>query len=161
MVCPHCNLSRCLIRHGYLYGYSDRSDARIRRGHRIYCSNRYKKAGCGKTFSILAAGVLPKFNISADSLWRFLDNIKNGLNPARAFRLTGCPMVQSTIYRLVKKFTAGQVRLRSFLSRIKDPPAAAHTQNAVVQTILHLHKAFNDAACPITDFQYRFQTQFF
>lgn len=160
MICPHCNLRGCLILHGYLYGYSDRGNARIRRGHRIYCSNRYKKGGCGKTFSVLAAGVLPKFTVSADSLWRFLENIKNGLEPARAFRMTGCRMTQSAVYRLFKKFWDNQARIRSFLSRIKDPPAA-HVQSPAIQTILHLHSAFNDAACPITDFQCHFQTSFF
>ena len=161
MICPHCNLSGCLILHGYLYGNSDRNNARITRGHRIYCSNRYKKGGCGKTFSVLTAAVLPGFTIGAHCLWRFLENIKNGLNPALAFAMTGCPMALSTAYRLFKKFITGQTRIRSFLSRIKDPPPAEHVQRPAIQTILHLQSAFDDADCPITDFQYHFQTKFF
>ena len=161
MLCPHCRLIGCLILHGYLYGYSDLGNSRILRGRRIYCSNRHRKTGCGKTFSVLTAQVLPKFTVSASSLWRFLNNIKNGLNPARAFKMTGCPMAPTTIYRLLKKFVVNQVRIRSFLSRIKDPPAAGHTQSPAIQTILHLHGAFCDAACPITAFQCRFQIPFF
>lgn len=160
MMCPHCNLSGCLILHGYLYGYSDRGDARIRRGHRIYCSNRFKKGGCGKTFSVLTATVLPGFTIGAHGLWRFLENIKKGLNPARAFRMAGCSMAPSGAYRLVKKFIAVQTRIRSFVSRIKDPPPA-QVQSPAIQTILHLQSSFGDTACPITDFQYHFQTKFF
>jgi len=160
MRCPHCNASGCLILHGYLDGNSDRGNERIRRGHRIYCSNRHKKGGCGKTFSVLKAAVLPGLTIGAHRLWRFLENIKNGLNPARAFQMAGCPMVQSSAYRLVKKFIAAQTRIRSFLSRIKAPPPA-QVQSPAIQTILHLHRVFGDTACPITDFQCRFQTKFF
>jgi hypothetical protein len=160
MMCPHCSLSGCLILHGYLDGNSDRGNARIRRGHRIYCSNRYKKGGCGKTFSVLTAEVLPGFTIGAQRLWRFLENIENGLHSARAFAMIGCSMAPSGAYRLFKKFVTAQARIRTFLSRIKDPPPA-QVQSPAIQTILHLHSAFDDAACPITDFQYHFQTKFF
>ena len=160
MMCPHCNLSGCLILHGYLDGNSDRGNAQIRRGHRIYCSNRHKKSGCGKTFSVLTATVLPGFTIGAHGLWRFLDSIKKGLSPARAFRMAGCAMAPSGACRLFKKFITVQARIRSFVSRIKDPPPA-QVQSPAIQTILHLQSAFGDAACPITDFQYRFQTKFF
>jgi hypothetical protein len=160
MACPHCHLSGCLILHGYLYGYSDRGNSRITRGHRIYCSNRYRKTGCGKTFSVLTAQMLPRFTVSAHSLWSFLANIKNGLSPACAFRMTGCRMAPTAIYRLLKKFVVNQVRIRAMLSRIKDPPAA-HTRVPAIQTILHLHHVFGQTACPITDFQCHFQTPFF
>lgn len=159
MRCPHCHLAGCLILHGYLYGHSDRGNRRITRGHRIYCSNRYRKTGCGKTFCVLTAEVIPRFTVSARGLWSFLANIKNGLAPARAFRMTECRMAQTTIYRLFKTFVAHQVRIRCLLSRIKAPPAVP-TPMPAIQTIFHLQHVFGQAACPINDFQCHFQTPF-
>lgn len=162
ILCPHCQLSGFLILHGYLYGYSEHSDSQqIIRGRRIFCSNRNNRRGCGKTSSILSAGLLPKFIIGAQSLWRFFDNIKKGANPACAFRDAGCKMARTSIYRLLKKLSINQVRIRSFLTRIKDPPAAGHAKNPVIQTILHLDHVFAGTDCPITEFQHRFQAPFF
>ena len=160
-LCPHCKLSGYLILHGYLYGYCEQDNALIVRGRRIFCSNRYNKSGCGGTFCVLPASVLPKLVISAQSLWQFLDNVKNGLSLACAFRTAKCTMAQTSIYRLFKKFSLNQMRIRSFLSRIKDPPVAEHAQTPFVQTILHLNTVFDAAVCPITEFQYRFQTPLF
>lgn len=160
-LCPHCKLAGFLILHGYLYGYGEHDDSTIVRGRRIYCSNRHNKNGCGRTFCVLSASVLPKMVIGAQSLWRFLDNVKHGLCLARAFRAAGCTMAQSSIYRLFKMFSLNQMRIRTFLSGVKDPPAAEHVQCPLIQTILHLNSVFDTAVCPITEFQYRFQAPFF
>ena len=156
-LCPHCRLSGFLILHGYLYGYCEQDSSRSIRGHRIYCSNRHNKKGCGRTFCVLPASVLPRFVISAQSLWRFLSNVKKGLSLAGSFRTAGCRMAQSSIYRLFKKFSLNQMRIRSFLYRIKDPPAVKYAHTPFVQTILHLKSTFNIADCPITEFQFYFQ----
>lgn len=157
-LCPHCELSGFLILHGYLYGYCEQDDSLIQRGRRIYCSNRNNKNGCGRTFCIRPASVLPKLRISAQSLWRFLDNVKNGFCLTCAFRAAKGTMSQSSVYRLFKKFSLNQTRIRTVLSRAKDPPTAEHVQAPFVQTILHLKSAFDTAACPITEFQSHFQT---
>lgn len=109
----------------------------------------------------LAAGLLPGFIIGAQCLWRFFENIKNGANAACAFRDAGCKMAKSSIYRLFKKLAINQVRIRTFLSRMNDPPAADYAQFPVIQTILHLDHVFAHTACPITEFQYHFQVPFF
>ena len=161
ILCPHCKKSGFLILHGGAYGYSEQENSRILRGHRIYCSNRNNRNGCGKTFSILAAGLLPGFIISAQSLWLFLESILNGFCLAHAFRTAKCAMTPSSVYRLYKKFALNQMRIRSFLSRIKDPPALKHVKSPFLQTILHLKTAFDNTVCPVTEFQFRFQTSFF
>ncbi len=160
-LCPHCKHSGFLILHGYLYGYCEQDNSRIQRGRRVYCSNRNNKNGCGRTFGVVPASVLPKLVISAQSLWRFLHNVKNGHTKACAFRTATCTMAQSSIYRLFKKFLLNQMRIRSFLTRIKDPPAAEHVQSPFIQTILHLKQCFDTAVCPITEFQYHFQAPLF
>lgn len=159
--CLHCNRCGCLILNGRLYGYSDSDNQRIKRGHRIFCSNRNNKTGCGKTFCVLSAGFLPGHVITADSLWRFFKAVKKGFCLARAFSAAGCNMATTSIYRLFRKFTHNQAHIRSHLTRIKDPPRAGHRLRPVIQTILHLNHVFTRTPCPISEFQHHFQAPFF
>lgn len=159
--CPHCKLRGCLILHGYLYGYSEHGDERIVRGRRVFCSNRHNKNGCGKTFCLVDASCLPGHIIGANGLWRFLDKIKNGVALATAFRAAKAGMTASSAYRLFHKLLAGQVRIRSFLTRINDPPQCAFGKSPLVQTIFHLKRVFSCCLCPVSEFQFRFQVPFF
>ena len=54
--CPHCRAIGALIRHGYLRGY-DEGNLRHKavRARRIFCSNRGRRPGCGRTFSVWIA----------------------------------------------------------------------------------------------------------
>lgn len=44
--------------------------------------------------------------------------------------------------------------------RISKPPETKNTANPVIQTIMHLKETFKDCYCPVTAFQYAFQTSF-
>ncbi|PTY02982.1 hypothetical protein DB346_07675 [Verrucomicrobia bacterium LW23] len=72
-----------LNRHGYLRGYDveaqvvaeaggDLASARMVRGWRVFCSNRRRRAGCGRTHPVLRAGVLWGRVATALLLWKFL-----------------------------------------------------------------------------------------
>ena len=159
-MCPYCKVRGCLILHGYLYGYCEDGMSTIKRGHRIYCSNRNRKKGCGRTFSILLTVFIKNFIISANTLWRFLEKISEEKTVVRAWRESGSPIGQSSIYRLFRRFSDQQVRIRSYLTRIKDPPGLKHITSAVVQTILHLNSVFKQSSCPVAQFQHYFQASF-
>ncbi len=159
--CPHCRYRGFLILHGYLYGYSEGYDHnRIKRGHRIFCSNRKKKKGCGRTFSILKAHIIKNFMISANTLWEYFLHVKDGLSLAKAFRESGSKMVETTIYRIFKKLRYQQPLIRTFLTRVKPPPQITHTKDPAILTLLHLSHVFKGFNCPISQFQHYFQTPF-
>jgi hypothetical protein len=159
-MCPHCNTDGCLILHGYLYGYSETDTSVIRRGHRIYCSNRNRKKGCGRTFSILVSVFIKDFITSANSLWLFLKEIREEKSLMSTFRESGSAIGQASIYRLFKRFRHNQVRIRSYLTRIKDPPDLKHAKIPAIQTILHLKSVFKKNSCPVAKFQHYFQASF-
>ena len=159
--CPHCKLIGSLILHGYLSGYDEKVyGKRTIRGRRIFCSNRNRRPGCGKTFSLLAANSLKGFNICAHSLWHFLNNIAKGMCKIQALRSLNIPFSDSTVYRLFKKFSIGQSRIRTILLRHCPPLKPSNIHNPAIQTIFHLKSAFNTSPCPITAFQQSFQTPF-
>lgn len=160
LICPHCRLIGFLILHGYLYGYAERGVDIIKRGHRIYCSNRGKKRGCGRTFSILISEFIKKFTISAQTLWCFLKKISEGVSTAFAFRETGSQMGKTSPYRLLRKFRYNQSRIRTYLTRVKDPPVYKNIKDSVIETIHHLKSVFQESPCPVSEFQHHFQASF-
>jgi len=158
--CPHCKKSGFLILHGYLRGNSeDTYTETIKRGHRIFCSNRRKQGGngCGKTIPILLCAFIKYFTITSNTVWTFLDNIKQGLNRLRALGHTD--LVASSIYRINERFKHNQTLIRTLLARIKKPPDLNTVQDPVIATIIHLESVFKKH--PITEFQYCFQAPFF
>lgn len=159
--CPHCRLTGCLILHGFLYGH-DVGDygEKLIRGHRIFCNNRKRSRGCGRTFSVLASNILKKFVINTTDLWQFLKNTKKGLSKKKAFKSSNLQFSESTIYRLWNKFCNRQSRIRTFLLKLCKPPKASCAYHPAVQTILHLESAFKKYSCPISAFQENFQVSF-
>jgi len=141
-----------------LYGYGDSDSSIIKRGHRIFCSNRNNKNGCGKTFSILKSIFITNFIICADTVWNFLEKVGSGNTLAEAFRNTGSTMGKTTCYRIFKKFCFNQPRIRTRLLNTKSPPVLNCAKDPFIQTIHHLAAVFQN--CPISEFQHHFQSSF-
>jgi hypothetical protein len=159
--CPRCKTTGTLNLHGYLRGYDDKSSAEQKiRGKRIFCSNRNLRPGCGKTFSVLAVNILKKFIVSAAGLWRFLKNIAAGLNKINAFKIAGLRFSHTTCYRLWKRFSRCQTKIRTRLLPLCHPPELQRAFSPAIQTITHLRRAFKNTGCPVTAFQKHFQTAF-
>lgn len=156
LLCPHCRQRGYLILHGFLYGYGDTDW--IKRGHRIFCSNRNRKSGCGKTFSLLKTLFIRQFMISARVLSAFLDYLCQGLYPAKAGRISASQMSKTSVYRIYHRFRHSQNRIRTLLNQVKDPPDLPGTNDPVVQTILHLKSVFS--GCFVSQFQRFFQVSF-
>lgn len=156
--CPHCRRAGTLNCHGFLTGYTeDGGTNRQRRGHRIYCSNRHLRCGCGRTCSVLLCGCLKRFLITLKTLWAFIAAVVKGTSKKTAFT-DCCPgMHPSAAYRLYRPIERAQSRLRSRLLRhtpVPPPPASAHPLAA---TLAHLRTAFPSSSCPFAAYQLIFQ----
>jgi len=159
--CPHCQRTGYLILHGYLSGYDEKgSNKQISRGHRVFCSNRNRRHGCGRTFSVLPAHLLKKFTITAKSIWDFLNNILSGMCTFAAFNLLGLPFSVTSGYRLYKRIYQNQNILRTRLLNKSPPPVNVPSQNPLIKTILHLKASFTRNMNPIATYQAHFQNDF-
>ncbi len=160
--CPNCQEIGYLILNGLLYGNDEKICAKtIIRGHRIFCSNRNQRKGCGKTFSIFDSNILKRFTISTRSFWLFLSNISNGLNPVPAFKTLKLNFSTTSIYRFIRTFSDAQSHIRTLLSQRCKPPPLKRNSSCLNQTIHHLKCAFkNTPSNPITAFQLTFQRIF-
>lgn len=157
--CPHCHAVGCLIRHGYLNGHGDKANDEVQRGWRVFCSDRNLRNGCGRTYSVLLAKFLRRRMVRAKWLWQLLQCLRQGMSLKVAWEKIASPFSLDTGYRLRHAFTRSQTFIRSLLLRDGAPPKpnAAGPEQQVIE---HLRSVFHASACPVADFQVRFQTGF-
>ena len=157
--CPHCRAVGFLNQHGYLKGHGDDVNDQIQRGWRIFCCDRNRRKGCGRTYSVLLAKYLRRRMVKSSHLWQLLSGIRQGLCTKAAWEKVASPFCLETGYRLRDAFTQAQTFIRSMLLRAAALPklSAADPQ---LQVIEHLRTAFPGNACPVAGFQIRFQAAF-
>lgn len=159
--CPHCDQIGTLNLHGYLKGFTGtQGNNKIIRGHRIYCSNRAQRPGCGRTFSIMLSTLFKKYIITTDILWQFLKQITKGLNIFQAFHSIKSIFQTSTAYRFIKIVILNQPNIRTFLLNKHPPPKPSKISHPIVETIHHLQSVFARHSDPLSAFQIHFQTPF-
>jgi hypothetical protein len=155
--CPGCGLTGTLVGHGYLYGYAEREGGRVVRGRRFLCSNRFRRPGCGRTFSVLLAYVLLGFVVRTPTLWSFLRAVVAGASRRAAWLAAAAGALSiSTGYRLWKRLGRAQVGIRTWLCRGYPPPASS-VSLPMAQMVTHFEHVFPAHACPMTAFQSRWQ----
>lgn len=154
--CPHCKAVGTLNRHGSLHGFDDSTPPRkTLRARRIFCSNRHRQHGCGRTVSVWLADKIRRSSVGTRRLWRFLQHAVAG-SIADAVRTTGSALSDRTWQRLWTRFNRCQSAVRTALSGRGPPPAApigAARRPAAAQVLAHLQAAFPHADCPIAAFQ--------
>jgi len=154
--CPNCSRTGSLIGHGFLRGYCATGQKRVVRGRRFFCSDRFRKVGCGRTFSVLLSDMLRGFVVTATILWRLLAQIENGQSPNAAWRAVGEEFSVESGHRLLRHLKRSQSRLRTVLCRVRPPPRCAST-NPLMQLTAHFRETFPLSSCPLASFQNHFQ----
>ncbi len=158
--CPHCSSVGNLIRHGFLRGYDDENQqTKTVRGWRLFCSNRGRATGCGRTFSIWVASKIKRLFLTAESLWSFLKQAASTGNKMQALQKLESGLSCSAPYRIWKRFLAAQSAIRTAVCRVCKPPKCT-ARNTAEHTLAHLEAAFSEHACPVAAFQVRLQTSF-
>lgn len=148
-----------LILHGILYGQILLEvETKQKKGHRIFCSNRNRRQGCGKTFPLRMATVIRSTSIKTQQLRTFLQNLCSGTPIIHALEIEPCYYSTSSRYRLYHKFKRRQPAIRTKLSELSRPPTIHESKNPLLETFEHLKAAFKDAPCCIAAFQNHFQT---
>ena len=153
--CPHCRTVGTLIRHGVLTGFDDSGPRRTVRARRIFCSNRHRRCGCGRTISVWIADKIRRLSLIARTVWAFLKRAVAG-TLAAAIRATNSVRSDRTMRRVWTRFQRAQSAIRTALLNRGPPPtsaAAAFRRPAEAHVLAHLQSAFPQAACPVAAFQ--------
>ena len=154
--CPHCRRSGNLNAHGYLRGYGEGNSSSAIRARRIYCSNRGRRIGCGKTHSYFHAQVIPRLSLTAKTLWTFLSFVLSGFSRRSAHQTSHAPGTPQRIWARCLKV---QGLLRRNLCLLAQPPPAV-SATPFLQVVRHLMDAFPNSPCPVSAYQSAFQIPF-
>lgn len=131
----------------------------IVRGQRVFCSDRGQRAGCGKTFPLFLAGVLPRHTFTAGLLWTLLLKLLAGATIKAAAEILTLPFSLEAVYGIVRRCRHRLDAARSFLSREHPAPVSGQT-DPFLQTLEHLRKTFGEEACALAAYQRHFQRPF-
>lgn len=159
VACPFCGATETLNRHSLLYGNDPAAkDAReqSQRGQRVWCSDRGQRGGCGRSFSIFLAEVLPRHTIQSPMLWSLLDRLHKGGSVKAAVAALRLPFALESIYHLMRRIRHRLAAIRSRLCREQQPPPSSQS-DPLHQTVEHLRSLFPGSACPCAEFQLHFQ----
>jgi hypothetical protein len=166
VACPHCRQTGALIGHGHLRGYSECGSERVVRGRRVFCSNRGRRTGCGRTFSVTLATMLCGFLVRTLTLWNFARAVVGGLSRRAAWLLAaGSALSLTSGYRLWTRLRTAQSALRARLCRVLPaPPSTA--REPLAQLFAHLGIVLRASDAPVTSnlfavFQERLQCGLF
>lgn len=147
-------------RHSFLYGKElDGSGKEAPRGQRVFCSDRGQRGGCGKTFSIFLAGVLPRHSCTAVLLGQLLVKLLAAGSIKSAVESLRLPLALESVYHLLGRLRRRLDVLRPCLCGCQAPPQSSQ-KDPLLQTIEHLQTVFPQAVCPVSEFQVVFQQPF-
>ena len=161
--CPHCSKHGNLISHGYAYGYRPEGGGQETRRIRFFCSDRFAKSGCGKTFSLLWCDRLVNSSACLKQLIVFLTAFATGSTVHKAWYKSKANFSISTAYRWVKRFLRSISHIRSQLPATSLKLSARGSPSSgtpALKTLAHLASTFKEGCC-LSSFQLHFQSPFF
>ncbi len=134
-------------------------NGQIGRGQRVFCSDRGQRGGCGKTFPLFLAGVLPRHTFNATLLWALLRQLLGGATIQAAAEILRLPFSLEAAYGIVRRCRQRLEVVRSFLWREHSAPASGRT-DPLLQTLEHLRQTFAQDSGALAAYQRHFQRPF-
>jgi hypothetical protein len=122
----------------------------------VFCSDRGQRGGCGKTFPLFLAGVLPRHTFNAPLLWALLLKLLAGATIKSAAEILALPFSLEAVYGIVRRCRCRQEVVRSLLLREHAAPASGQS-DPFFQTLGHLRQIFAASADALAAYQQHFQ----
>ena len=155
--CPHCGCAESLNRHSKLYGNDpEQVGKRAERGQRVFCSDRGQRGGCGRTFSIFLAQVLPRHTVRAGALWSLLQELLSGVSIQASTQKLRLPFALESVYGWVSRLRGRLDGVRVALCRRQKAPESSQS-DPLLQTVEHLQGVFSSEVCAVSEVQVVFQ----
>jgi hypothetical protein len=134
-------------------------DGQIARGQRVFCSDRGQRGGCGKTFSLFLAGILPRHTFNTTLLWALLRKLLAGATIQSASEILALPFSLEAGYGIVRRCRHGLDVVRSLLAR-EQRVRASQQSDPFFQTLEHLQQIFPPVTDALAAYQQHFQQPF-
>ncbi len=159
--CPHCGREGALIGHGWLRGYAEHGGEGVIRGRRVFCLNRFRRGGCGRTFSVLIASVLRGFVVRAGTLYRFASEVLGGRNAQGGVAVCGRGGAIG-VERIPAVAAAGSGASVAPSAAVPEsaPPDCVHDE-PLAGLLAHFAAAFPGVGCVLSAYQLRAERDLF
>ena len=144
-----------LIGHGRLLGYAEASSERVLRGHRLLCSNRRLRRGCGRTVSIWLTTIVRRRVVRTATVLALFTAIANGTCVSTAWRLASS-MTLRTGYRIRLRLAQHGAAIRTALLS-RAPPPRVDSTCADVQLLSHVRAVLGTSGDAFAAYQSMFQ----
>lgn len=156
--CRHCKVTGMLILHGGSRGF-DENGRIVLRARRVFCSNRNRRSGCGRTVSVWPADHIKRLKVTTSRLWQFLKKAVAGTIDT-AIRSLNSRLSDRTWQRAWARFIRAQSHVRTALANHfplpRQPIDPSHRPQAEI--LAHLQSGFPQAECPLAAFQRTIKT---
>ena len=119
LICAHCSKNDQFVSHGIIY--KQRSSAFSEKvGKRIFCSNRYGRKGCGRTFQLFVASEIPCLRYGAAHLFIFITALLENSTICEAYHQATGQSEFRNAWRWLKKLMLNLSEYRHFLKTRTD-----------------------------------------
>ena len=125
-------------------------------GDAFFCSNRYAKLGCGRTFPVYWYGVIPSATLRTNQLLAQIEAMVSARSVQAALNGLRFPISLRGAHRWLASWKQSTSSIRSRLGLLADPPGKVDGFSDPL-SLHHLHAAFPGEACGIAAYQNTFQ----
>jgi len=149
--CKHCFKQNQFVSHGFVYKQRS-SVLREKVGKRIFCSNRYGRTGCGRTFRLSICEELSTLQYGATHLFIFLCALIANLSVSKAYEQATGAYDQRNAWRWLNKLVYKLADYRTFLKRhtsntFSQPLSRVKRLRILLPTIKRLFSFFKQSPC--------------
>jgi len=160
--CIHCSKHNQFVSHGIVYKQRS-STTREKVGKRIFCSNRYGRHGCGRTYQLYVSDEVPYFRYGAVHLFVFISALLAHHSVKKAY----CDATGQSTFRHAWRWLNRLARqMSTFRSFLKARPKItvhffqdrAHRSQILLPTLWQLSGHFKSNLC--SNYQLKAQKPF-
>jgi len=114
--CKKCSKNDQFVSHGYVYKKHVQGGIRTV-GKRIFCSDRYRRSGCGSTLRLYLAAELPALQYTTTELFIFLSSLIDNISIQKAYEKATLTENPRNAYRWLTKCLRKLSDYRCFLNK--------------------------------------------
>ena len=159
--CSNCKKHDQFVSHGFVYRQRSRG-LKEPVGKRIWCSTRYGRTGCGRTFQLYVADRIPSLQYGTSSFFIFISSLLSQLSVSKAYQFATGQSESRHAWRWLNKLTHNMIEFRGFVKNRGMTPSLFKNRVRRLQVLLPTLGRIIDQLdhCPCSHYQWLRQQPF-
>ncbi len=141
--CEQCSSGDFFVAHDFIYKKQHNGLKKIV-GQRLFCSNRYGRKGCGSTFRLYLATIVPTLRYTALNISLFLKSLLDNNSIQKAYNVATNRDDPRNAYRWLNKLYHSLSRYRVSIKRFTETaPQQMHRRKLLRILLSTIYDLFN------------------